>query len=45
MRPSVGRNAVHPGVLDAEFLLEEGDLAVSAVDLGLKPNMARQRAS
>ncbi len=34
MRPAVRRYAVHPGVLDAEFLLEEGNLVAQAVDLG-----------
>ena len=33
------RDALHPGVLDAEFLLEQGDLVVSAVDLSLQPNL------
>jgi hypothetical protein len=33
------RNTRHPGVLDAEFLLEQSGLVVSAVDLSLKPNL------
>ncbi len=36
----MGRHALHPGVLDSEFLLEQSDLVVSAVDLGLEPNLA-----
>ena len=35
----MGRNAVHPGILDPQLLLKEGDLVVPAVDLGLQPNL------
>jgi hypothetical protein len=39
MRAAMGQHAFHAGVLDAEFLLEESDLVVPAVDLSLKPNL------
>ncbi len=29
----MGRNPLHPGILDAEFLSEEGQFVVQAVDL------------
>ncbi len=35
MRPPVRRNAICPGVLDSEFLLEQSALVVPAVDLSL----------
>ncbi len=35
----MGQDPLHPGILDAEFLLEKCDLAVSAVDLSLQPNL------
>ena len=33
----MGRNPLHPGVLDAEFLLEEGQFVGQTVDLGPAP--------
>ncbi len=39
MRATVGQDPLHPGVLDAEFLLEQCDLAVPAVDLRPQPNL------
>jgi len=35
----MGWDPFHPGVLDPQFLLEEGDLVVPAVDLSLEPNL------
>ena len=31
---AVGRNPLHLGVPDAEFLLEQGDVMIQAVNLG-----------
>jgi hypothetical protein len=39
MRVPMRRNPFHAGVLDPQLLLKEGDLAVSAVDLSLQPNL------
>jgi hypothetical protein len=39
MRAAMRRNALYPGTLDPQFLLEEGDLVVLAVDLGLEPDL------
>jgi hypothetical protein len=36
MGTSLGREPLHPGVLDPQFLLEEGQLVLEAVDLGLE---------
>jgi hypothetical protein len=33
------RDPFHPGILDAEFLLEQGDLVVPAVDLSPQPDL------
>ncbi len=35
----MGRNPLHPGVLDAEFFLEKSDLVVPAVDPSLETNL------
>ncbi len=45
MRAAMGQDPFHPGILDPKLLLKQGDLVITAVDLGLQPNMARQRAS
>ena len=39
MRAAMRLDPLHPGVLDAEFLLEQGDLVIPAVDLGLQANL------
>jgi hypothetical protein len=36
--PPLRRDALHPGVLDSNLLVEEGDLGPKAVILGLEPN-------
>ncbi len=33
------RDALHPSVLDAEFFLKKGDLAIPAVDLSAEPDL------
>jgi len=35
----MGRDLFHPGVLDPQFLLEEDDLVVPAVDLSPQPDL------
>ena len=35
----MGRDSLHPGVLDSEFLLKQGDLVAQAVNLGLEPSL------
>ena len=35
----MGWDPFHPGILDPEFILEEDDLVVPAVDLGLEPDL------
>jgi len=39
MGPAMRRNKFHPGILDPQLLLKEGDLAVPAVDLALQANL------
>jgi len=39
MRAAMGRDLFHPGVLDPQFLLEEDDLVVPAVDLSPQPDL------
>jgi hypothetical protein len=36
----MGRNAIHPGILDAEFLLEQRDLMLQPIDLSPEPGPA-----
>ena len=36
----MGRNPLHPGILDAQFLPEEGQFVVQTVDLGPAPSPA-----
>ena len=37
---AMGRNPLHPGILDAPFLPEEGQFVVQTVDLGPAPSAA-----
>jgi len=39
MRATMGWDPFHPGILDPQLLLKEGNLVVPAIDLSLKPDL------